>query len=118
MLFSFPLSLLSAILRVWFDLGFQKRPSFGENGHPSGDGDLWLGGDVLLHCDDTRGDADVKGDRCGKAIFSACSVEAMIYWLALVVMSSFSSCGKTIFSACSVEVIMYWPALVVTSSSF
>ena len=70
-----------------FDLGFQKRPSSGENGHPSGDGDLWLGGDVLLHCDDTRGDADVKGDRCGKTIFSVCFVEVIIYRLALVVMS-------------------------------
>ena len=55
---------------VCFDcFGFQKRASFGENGDPFGDGDLWLGGDVILHCDVTRGYAGVRGDWCGKTIF-------------------------------------------------
>ena len=69
-MFAFPTLFPATNLRAWFFcffyFGFQKRSSFGENGHPSGDGDLWLGRDVILHGDVTRGNAGVRGHWCGK----------------------------------------------------
>lgn len=40
---------------------FQKCTPLGEDGHTSGDVHLRFGGDVIFHCDDTRGTAFVIG---------------------------------------------------------